>query len=76
MMDRQQITMEDLERLALTMAEAIPNLECPECCDCGVVYQYVERSAELYREEWEWACLANGIIYYQANRQQQPHRTA
>lgn len=70
-MNGQQITPEDLERMALVMAQAIPELECPECCDCGVVYQYFERSAELYREEWEWACLAKVLIRYQANRRRQ-----
>lgn len=76
MMNGQQITMEDLERLAFVMAQAIPDLDCPECCDCGFTYQYVERSAEIYREEWEWACLANLIIYHQANRKRQTGRTA
>lgn len=75
-MDEQQITMEDLERLALAMAQAIPKLDCPECCDCGLVYQYAERSAELYREEWEWACLANVLIRYQANKNTQANRAA
>jgi hypothetical protein len=75
-MDGQPITMEDLERLALAMAQALPDLDCPECCDCGVVYQYFERSAELYREEWEWACFANTLIRYQASRKGQAHRTA
>ena len=71
-MDQKQVTQEDLERLALAMAQAIPALDCPECCDCGVVYQYLERSAQLYREEWEWACLASLLIHYQASSKQQP----
>ncbi|MGV3742901.1 MAG: hypothetical protein ACO1NO_11390 [Burkholderiaceae bacterium] len=70
-MNGQEITVEDLERMALMMAQAIPELDCPECCDCGIVYQYLERSAELYREEWEWACLANVLIRYQAVRRRQ-----
>jgi hypothetical protein len=72
--DKQQIDMEDLERLAFAMAQAIPELDCPECCDCGVVYQYVERSAEWYREEWEWACFAVALIRCQENRKQQGYR--
>lgn len=76
MMDGQQITKEDLERMALVMAQAIPDLDCPECCDCGVVYQYVERSSEIYREEWEWACLANLLIHYRHSRMRQSGRNA
>jgi hypothetical protein len=75
-MDGQQITMEDLERLAYAMAQAIPDLDCPECCDCGVVYQYVERSAQVYREEWEWACLVNLLIHYRTSRTRQASRGA
>jgi hypothetical protein len=75
-MDGRQVTTEDLERLAFAMAQSIPELDCPDCCDCGVVYQYCERSAELYREEWEWACLANVLIRYQTVRRQQAGRNA
>jgi hypothetical protein len=75
-MDGRQVTMEDLERLAFAMAQRIPELDCPDCCDCGAVYQYCESSAELYREEWEWACLANVMIRFQAARRQQADRKA
>lgn len=75
-MDGQQITIEDLERMAYVMAQAIPELDCPECCDCGVVYQYVERSAQMYREEWEWACLANLLIHYRNSPRRQTSRNA
>lgn len=61
-MDGQEVTQEDLERMALAMAQALSELDCPECCECGVVYQYLERSAEMYREEWEWACLAHILV--------------
>ena len=70
-MNGQEMAIEDLERMASVMAQAIAELDCPECCDCGIVYQYLERSAELYREEWEWACLANVLIHYQAARRRQ-----
>lgn len=73
-MDRQEVTQEDLERMALAMAQAIPELDCPECCECGVVYQYLEQSAEVYREEWEWACLAHTLIGYQSSRRLQAPR--
>ncbi len=71
-----QITQEDLERLAFAMAQAIPELDCPDCCECGDVYHYVERSAQLYREEWEWACLATLLLHCQKNKRQPGHRSA
>jgi hypothetical protein len=61
-MEQQQLSQEELERLAAAMAQAIPDLECPDCCDCDGTYWYVERSAELYQEEWEWACLATTLV--------------
>lgn len=61
-MDKQEITLEDLERLAAAMAHHMQDLDCPDCCDCGPVYQYLEASAEIYREEREWACLANVLV--------------
>lgn len=63
-MDHQEITDEDLERLAAAMAMAIPDLDCPECCEQGWKYRYVEMSAALYRDEWEWHCLFNAILRY------------
>jgi hypothetical protein len=75
-MDGPQVTNEDLERLAFALAQTLPELDCPDCCDCGELYQYCERSAELYREEWEWACLANVLIRYQAVRRPQTDRKA
>ncbi|SNS91328.1 hypothetical protein SAMN06265795_10949 [Noviherbaspirillum humi] len=68
-MDKQEITLEELHQLAAYMAQAIPDLDCPECCECGWVYHYIERSAELYREEWEWACLAQALVRYRRTRQ-------
>lgn len=67
-MEKDELSVEDLERLAAAMAAAIPNLECPECCDCGWVYQYVEKSAGFFREEWEWAYFANAIVQYRLTR--------
>ncbi len=61
-MDKNDVALEDLERMAAAMAQKIPELECPECCDCGWLYQYVEKSAKIYTEEWEWACFSNTII--------------
>jgi hypothetical protein len=73
-MEKQEITEEDLVRLANAMAQKLPELDCPECCDCGWAYQYVERSAQLYREEWEWACLSCVLVQYQVARKRQHSR--
>jgi hypothetical protein len=66
LMDKQEITLEQLEQLAAALAAAIPDVECPEQCECGCVYQYMEVSAAFYREEWEWACLAHALVRYRA----------
>ena len=63
-LESDEVSMEELERLANAMVRAIPDLDCPECCDCGWRYQFMEKSAQWYQEEWEWACLANTLIYY------------
>lgn len=68
-MEEHEITLDDLERLAMAMAQKIPEIDCPECCDCGWTYQYVELSARLYQEEWEWACLSASIVRYRLARQ-------
>ena len=67
-MDKQEITQADLEQLAAAMAQAIPDLDCPECCEQGWKYQYVEMSAELFRDHWEWHCLMNAIVRYRHAR--------
>jgi hypothetical protein len=66
--EKHDISPNDLEHLAETMARAIPALECPECCECGWKFEYLEMSAALYREHWEWACLANALLQYRARR--------
>ena len=63
-MEKKEITLEDLERYAERMARAIPELSCPEQCEQGWKFQYVEMSAELYREEWEWHCFATTLQLY------------
>jgi hypothetical protein len=50
------------------MVQAMPDLDCPECCDCGWTYQYVELSAQLYRDELEWSCLSSTIVHYHIAR--------
>lgn len=61
-MRKNEVTLEDLERLAAAMAQKIPDLDCPACCDCDWVYQYVEKSAQLYTEEREWALFSNTVV--------------
>lgn len=65
-MEQQEMSLEQLEQMALLMAQAIPDLDCPECCECGWVYHYVERSALVYQEEHEWACLYRALLVYRA----------
>ena len=67
-MDHPEVTDEDLERLTAALAMAIPDLDCPECCEQGWKYRYVEMSAALYRDEWEWHCLFNAIVRYRHAR--------
>jgi hypothetical protein len=68
-MEEREITLDDLKRMAMAMAQKIPEIDCPECCDCGWTYQYVELSAGLYQDEWEWACLSDTIVRYRLARQ-------
>ena len=71
-MDKQEITLEDLERFAAVMASAIPDLDCPECCEQGWKYVYMEKSAALFHDEWEWHCLALAILHRRVRRRPQP----
>ncbi|GAB3538203.1 hypothetical protein GCM10027343_03370 [Noviherbaspirillum agri] len=68
MTSKQEVSMDDLERMAAAMAQAIPTLECPEQCECTWVYHYMERSAQLYQEELEWACFVQELIRYRQTR--------
>ncbi|GIZ50363.1 hypothetical protein [Noviherbaspirillum aridicola] len=61
---------EQIEQMAALMAQAIPELDCPECCDCGWVFQYVERSAQVYQEEYEWALLFQTLLVRRARQRQ------
>ena len=77
-MSRHDLAMEQIEQMAALMVQAIADLDCPECCDCGWAYQYVERSAELYREEYELALLSRALLLQTAARRSRPRvrRTA
>ena len=67
-MKESEITTEDLEQLAMKMAMAIPELDCPDCCECGVVFHYIEKSAKLYHEEWTWAFFTESMLYLRTKR--------
>lgn len=73
-MEKREVTLEDLQQLAAALAQKIPDTDCPECCDRGVVYQYVERSAKLYNDEWEWACLSSAIIRHYRAKKSEPSK--
>ena len=64
MMEKHEITLEDLEKMTTAMAHAIPDLDCPECCTFELRHHYVELSAALYQDEWEWACFATALVQY------------
>jgi hypothetical protein len=51
----------ELHQLAYRMAQALAGLECPDCC--GAVHAFIEHGSEVYREEWEWACLVQVVRY-------------
>ena len=67
-MDKSDVTLEDLERLAAAMAAAIPGLECAESCERDWKFEYIERSAALYQEELEWAVLHQALVEYRIVR--------
>lgn len=65
-MDKKELTITELEHLAMLMAQALPDLECPECC--GPVHEFVEAGAKIYQEEWEWAYFCKAIIHTRVAR--------
>jgi len=67
-MEKHEITMEDLEKMAASMAQALPDLECPERCIVDCRHKYVELSAALYRDEWEWSYFAAVLVHYREQR--------
>lgn len=71
-MATQKVELEQLEQMAALMAQAIPDLDCPECCEYGWKYQYIEHSAELYQEQYEWAVLFRVISLRRIQKRQQP----
>lgn len=68
MTSKKEMSIDELERMAAEMAKAIPTLDCPEQCERTWVYHYMERSAQLYQEELEWACLAQELTLYRQKR--------
>ncbi|MGV3654668.1 MAG: hypothetical protein ACO1N5_10665 [Noviherbaspirillum sp.] len=64
-MEKREAVMVDLEQLAALMAQALEDLECPECC--GPVYPFIETGARIYYEEMEWSCVV--AVIAKAGRQ-------
>lgn len=54
-LDEQQAIEQELHRLAYCMAQALADLDCPDCC--GATHAFIEHGCEVYRDEWEWACF-------------------
>ena len=54
-LNEQQAIEQELHQLAYRMAQALVDLDCPDCC--GAVHAFIEHGCEVYREEWEWACF-------------------
>lgn len=65
-LDNEQATEEQLQQLALRMAQALAELDCPDCC--GAVHTFIEHGCEVYREEWEWACFVQVVHYSRPRR--------
>ena len=52
-MENRQPSPQEIEQMALLMAEALRDLQCPE--QCGQIHQFIEVGAQVYQEEMEWA---------------------
>lgn len=57
----QEALEQELRQLAYQMAQALADLDCPDCC--SPLHAFIEHGCEVYREEWEWACLVQ-IVHY------------
>ena len=58
-LNEQQAIEQELHQLAHRMAQALADLECPDCC--GPLHTFIEHGCEVYREEWEWACFVQVV---------------
>ena len=58
-LDEQQARERELHSLAYAMAQALAELDCPDCC--GELHVFIEHGCEVYREEWEWACFVQVV---------------
>lgn len=56
---KQKALEQELQQLAYQMAQALAFLDCPNCC--GPLHAFIEHGCEVYREEWEWACLVQVV---------------
>ena len=64
-LDNAQAVEQELQQLAYRMAQALAELDCPDCC--GTVHTFIEHGCEVYREEWEWACFVQ-VVHYSRSR--------
>jgi hypothetical protein len=60
-LDQQRAIERELDQLAYRMAQALADLDCPDCC--GAVHTFIEHGCEVYREEWEWACFVQVVRF-------------
>jgi methionyl-tRNA synthetase len=60
-LEEQRALEQELHRLAYQMAQALAELDCPDCC--GEVHAFIEHGCEVYREEREWACFVQLVRY-------------
>lgn len=58
-LDEQQAIEQELHQLAYRMAQALADLDCPDCC--GALHAFIEHGCDVYREEWEWACFVQVV---------------
>lgn len=68
-MNETHIVVVDLDQLCAAMAQALPDLECPECC--GPIYECIESGSKIYLEEMYWAYFFSCIHQTRQKRQKQ-----
>lgn len=56
---REEALEQEIRQLAYRMAQALAELDCPDCC--GPVHTFIEHGCDVYREEWEWACFVQVV---------------
>ena len=56
---REEALEQEVRQLAYRMAQALAELDCPDCC--GPVHAFIEHGCDVDREEWEWACFVQVV---------------